>query len=120
MRGLRIMVVWPRVRPWETRLARNFQRQAKEPFDYSASRTCLPPLSACQQLACERELRAIVRLASQGKIPDFKVGDQWRFRRRLLKNILGNKNKNIPTTIRMVIRTSNHCAEDERQYFKGY
>ena len=25
--------------------------------------------------------RTVIRLASQGKLPGFKVGDQWRFRR---------------------------------------
>jgi excisionase family DNA binding protein len=32
--------------------------------------------------------RTIIRLATQGKIPGFKVGDQWRFRREAINEYI--------------------------------
>ena len=32
--------------------------------------------------------RTVIRLANQGKIPGFKVGDQWRFRREAIDDYI--------------------------------
>jgi excisionase family DNA binding protein len=32
--------------------------------------------------------RTVIRLANQGKIPGFKVGDQWRFRREAINEYI--------------------------------
>ena len=32
--------------------------------------------------------RTVIRLANQGKIPGFKVGDQWRFRRKAIDDYI--------------------------------
>jgi excisionase family DNA binding protein len=32
--------------------------------------------------------RTVTRLASQGKLPGFKVGDQWRFRREAIEEYI--------------------------------
>lgn len=39
----------------------------------------------------------VYRLVTQGKLPAFRVGNQWRFKRNILEQWL-KKNMNVPTS----------------------